>query len=145
MGPFLFFILIAAALITTELVVFNLSVFWFLFVGIGALCAALVSWLMPEAGWLVAFVVFVIATALVSVGLYLPLKKWQNKAGPMHGNDAIGQTVEVLSDLTETAEGKVKWSGTSWQAKLAQGSEPLKEGDKAIIVAIDGIILTVKK
>jgi membrane protein implicated in regulation of membrane protease activity len=63
----------------------------------------------------------------------------------MHGNDAIGQTVEVLSDLTETAEGKVKWSGTSWQAKLAQGSEPLKEGDKAIIVAIDGIILTVKK
>ncbi|TCS36133.1 NfeD family protein [Reinekea marinisedimentorum] len=145
MGPFLFFILIAVALITTELVIFNLSVFWFLFVGLGALVAALASWLLPDAGWLFAFVVFVVATAVVSVLLYLPLKKWQNQASPMHGNDAIGQTVKALSSLSESTEGEVTWSGTSWKAKLAAGSEPLKKGDKATITAIDGIILTVKK
>lgn len=144
-GPFLFFLLLGAALIVAEILIFNLSIFWFLFVGLGALVAALVSWMFPESSWLLAIVTFTVATTLIAVALYRPLKRFQNKKGPMAGNDALGQSVEVLDDLTDHNQGKVTWSGTSWSARLAQGSESLKKGEQAEIVEVQGIVLLVRK
>ena len=63
----------------------------------------------------------------------------------MPGNDALGQSVEVLENIEGAALGKVLWSGASWEAKLAEGSDALVSGDRAEIVEINGIVLSIKK
>ena len=144
-GPFLFFLMLGAALISAELLIFNLSVFWFLFVGIGAIIAALFAWLVPESGWLMSSIAFVVGSALASIVLYSPLRRWQQKPSIMPGNDALGQEVSVLEPITTSKSGKVSWSGTTWDAKLAEGSEALEPEEQAEIAEISGIILFVKK
>ncbi len=144
-GPFLFFLMLGAALISAELLIFNLSVFWFLFVGIGAIIAALFAWLVPESGWLMSSIAFVVGSALASILLYSPLRRWQQKPSIMPGNDALGQEVSVLEPITTSKSGKVSWSGTTWDAKLAAGSEALEPEEQAEIAEISGIILFVKK
>lgn len=144
-APFLFFLILGAALISAELLIFNFSVFWFLFIGIGAVVAALVAWLFPGIGWLYSSLTFVVASTLTSVGLYSPLKRWQQKPSAMPGNDAIGQMVDVIELVEEGKQGTVEWSGTDWSARLASGSEALAVGDQAEIVKINGIVLLVKK
>lgn len=144
LGPFLFFLLLGGALITAELLIFNFSVFWFLFIGIGAVVAALLAWMVPGVGWLYSSLTFVVASTITSLALYSPLKKWQQKPSAMAGNDALGQEVDVTTEISAEKNGKVLWSGSSWEAKLAEGSAPLKAGDHAEIVKISGIILTVK-
>jgi membrane protein implicated in regulation of membrane protease activity len=145
-SPFLFYIILGVALITFELLVFGMSVFWFLFIGLGALVAAVVAWQLPEISWLMATGTFVIASAIISGALYVPLKRWQQKPSVMSGkSDAIGQSVEALTEITTEKSGSVSWSGAKWEAKLATGSEPLQEGDNAEITKLGGIVLWVKK
>lgn len=144
-GPFLFFLFLGAALISAELLIFSFSVFWFLFIGLGAIIAALVAWLVPGAGWFISSATFVIASLVVSVSLYSPLKRWQAKPSAMPGNEAYGKVVDVTESISADSKGAVDWSGASWAAKLDPDSEALSEGDKAEIVDINGIVLTVKK
>lgn len=143
LGPFLFFLILAVALIVSEILIFNLSVFWFLFVGLGALITAVVSWLVPEITWLFAILTFVISTSIISAALYKPLKRFQTKKGPMAGNDAVGQTVTAVSDVENKKAGTVDWSGAQWTARLASGSEVVKEGELAKIKRVEGIVLYV--
>ncbi|TXR54866.1 NfeD family protein [Reinekea thalattae] len=144
MLPFLFFIVTACVLIITELVVFNLSIFWLLFIGLGALITALASWIIPDISWLSAVSIFIIATMLVSTFLYLPLKRWQTNPKGIKGNNVLGQTAKVITPIEANGEGKAIWSGTTWQAKLSADSKPLNEGDIATIVAVEGIVITLK-
>ena len=144
-SPFAFYLTVGVALLAAELLIFQLSVFWLLFIGIGALIAALTAWFIPEASWLLTTSVFVIASIIVSFLLYKPLKKWQDKPGVIAGNDAIGQSAEVLDAVSADKDGKVSWSGTDWRAELSAGSEPLNEGDTAIIDSAEGIKLRVRK
>lgn len=144
-SPFLFFIVLGTLLISAELLIFNLSIFWLLLIGIGAITTAIVAWLLPDLHWLSATVTFVIASTIVSILLYTPLRRWQKKPGAMSGSDAIGQTVDVLTTITANQPGKVRWSGTHWDAKLADNSEELSKGHYAEIVGISGIVLLIKK
>ena len=144
-GPFLFFLILGASLISAELLIFSFSVFWFLFIGVGAIIAALVAWWVPGAGWALSSTVFVVASVITSVSLYAPLKRWQSQPSAMPGNDAYGKVVEVTEAITSDSAGKVDWSGASWAAKLHPESEALESGDKARIMEITGIVLMVKK
>ena len=143
--PFFFYVIVAVSLLATELLVFQLSVFWLLFIGLGALVAALTAWFVPDASWLLTTSVFIIASAVISLLLYRPLKKWQNKPSIIAGNDAVGQSVKVLSLITKDQAGIVTWSGTDWHADLAAGSSDLEPGNTAKIVSMEGIRLTVTK
>lgn len=145
MSPFVFYIIVGAALISAELLIFNLSVFWFLFIGLGAIIAGASAWIFPEAGWLYTTLIFVVASATVSVALYPPLKKWQAKPSAMPGNDAIGKEVDIIEAVTKEKAGKAEWSGATWDAKLASNSEDIAIGESAVITSINGIKLTVTK
>ena len=142
--PFAFYLILGACLIAAELLIFQISIFWFLFIGLGAMFAALTIILVPGTSWLLATTVFVIASTLVALGLYRPLKRWQNKPGALAGNNAIGQKVRILEAVTDRQPGKVSWSGTDWRAELAANSQPLQLGDIAVIVEVNGICLLVK-
>lgn len=67
--PFALFFALAVLLFAIELLVLQFSVFWFAFFGLGALAAALTVYLIPSLGWIGAFAVFVVASAVICLGL----------------------------------------------------------------------------
>ncbi len=156
MTPVLFFCLLGLALVALELIVFQLSVFWLLFIGSGALLASGLGWLLGIEDWSILIAFFVVASALLTLALYRPLKRWQNAASPIAGNDAIGQEVRVVSAISANQAGAVQWSGSEWPAALADDNSDddsvsagelsgvvLAPGDKAYIVKLEGIRLFV--
>ncbi len=143
--PFFFYLIAAIILIVLELLVFQLSVFWLLFLGAGALAAAAVAFVYQDAGWILTTAVFVLSTAVVAFIAYRPLKRWQSRPGKMPGNDAIGQQVVVLSDIGPGAAGTVQWSGTDWRAELEASTDVvLAKGSTATIIGLEGMTLTVE-
>lgn len=144
-SPQLFFCLLGLVLIGIELVVFQLSVIWLLFIGTGALVASGLGWLLGWQDWTYLTATFVIASALVTLVLYRPLRRWQQQPGPIAGNDAIGQQVQVKVAIAPGEQGKVSWSGTDWPAVLDDENGSLQSGERAYILAVTGIRLTVSK
>jgi membrane protein implicated in regulation of membrane protease activity len=143
LSPFLFFLLLGTVLVVTELMVFNLSVFWFLFIGIGAFIATFVAWLFPTASWLEVTMVFLLASVSTTLVLYRPLRRCQRTKNTMPGNDAIGQKVTTYHTIVPGKMGEVMWSGSTWNAYVATDSHTIKPGDSAYIIGISGITLTI--
>ncbi|NND00137.1 MAG: hypothetical protein HKN85_08145 [Gammaproteobacteria bacterium] len=143
MNPALLYLLISVALIGTELWIMQFSVFWFMFFGLGALVAALVSWAMPELSMVATTGVFLLASVVISIGLYPVLRKWQRQPSPIAGNDAIGQSAEVTETIAADKPGRVIWSGAEWPAQIADGEATLDVGTTVVIRKIAGIRLIV--
>ena len=142
--PVLFFVL-ALVLFAVEIFVLQFAVIWVAVFGLGAFIAAIAGYLFPGLDWSGVIAVFVGASCLICVGLFKPLRKWQSKTGSVAGNDAIGQSVEVLKSISVGTAGKVHWSGTDWRAALAEGEfDEIAEGQRAEIVSLSGITLYVK-
>lgn len=142
--PVNFFITLGLAMIVVEVAIMQLSTFWFLYIGLGAVITALLLWLMPGLGWTGGMAVFVVTTVLITVLINRPLRQWQNKPGVIAGNDAVGQTVEVLQEISTDKPGKVSWSGSEWHAELAAGASSIEVGTRATIVSMHGITLVVE-
>lgn len=133
---------LAVVLIGAELLILQLSVFWFLFFGMGALVTAIASWFTPLS-WLASTSLFFVASLLIALLLYPLLRKWQNKPSPIAGNDVIGQRVEVIKTISHNRNGKVQWSGSDWNAQLAEGEDEIPAGEVAFIIKLEGIRLFV--
>lgn len=145
MTPFWFFLIVAVALLATELLVFQFTTFWLFFVGLGALCAAIFAWLSGGAGFISTTAVFAVASALITALLYAPIRRWQSAPTTISDNNAIGQKVIVSEPIQPGVAGKANWSGTDWQAELAGGlNATLMAGDTARVVAVEGIRLIVE-
>ena len=146
MTPFLFFLTIAIVLIILEVAVFQFAIFWSLFIGLGALIAALTAMVLPDISWLISTAVFVFSSILICVLFYKPLRNWQNKPSQQPGHDAVGKMVTVMEDISQDSPGKVQWSGAGWNACLSEHDQTdLSKGDTAYIEAMEGIRLTVRK
>lgn len=141
----LIFLIIGFSFIAVELLLMQFTVFWFLFFGMGALIASTLSWFMPELGWGVITTVFMVSTAAVAALLYPRLKSWQNQPAPIPGNDALGQSVQVVRQITASQRGAVVWSGTEWAAQTDQEGVVFEPGESASISRIEGIRLFVEK
>lgn len=145
MSPLLFFLILGTALVAIELVLMSMTVFWFLFFGVGALITALAAWAVPDMSWSVALTIFLVSSVLITLVLYAPLSRWQKQPSPIAGHDAIGQRVDVLTAIEEGGEGEVSWSGSKWKARLVQGESAIAAGESAEITKLEGIRLFVKK
>ncbi len=145
MSPPLFFCLLGLVLIGIELVVFQLSVVWLLFIGSGALAASALGWALGWQDWTLLTAAFVVLSVVITALLYRPLKRWQQQPGAIAGNDAIGQQVLVKSPIEPGQQGKVMWSGSEWPAELGEHEEALGAGERAYILAVSGIRLRVSK
>jgi membrane protein implicated in regulation of membrane protease activity len=143
MSPTLFFLLLGLVFLGIELLIMQLSVFWFMFFGLGAFIASASGVLMPELSWTASLAIFLIGSIAVSAALYPVLKKWQNKPGAIAGNDAIGQSVKVVEAISADQAGTVTWSGTDWAAELADGEAAFESGSTAKIRKLEGIRLLV--
>jgi membrane protein implicated in regulation of membrane protease activity len=95
---------------------------------------------------IVQFVVFFAATAIFSVLLWKPLKKFRINRGGGYSN-MVGDTVVVGSaGVRQSMGGDVTWSGTIMKAELAPdaGVDSLPAGSQAIITSVRGATLIVK-
>lgn len=143
-NPANFFMAFGLTMIVVEVAVMQLSTFWFLYIGLGALFAALVLWVAPGLGWMGGMACFVVSTVIITVLINKPLRQWQKKPGAIAGNDAVGQSVDVLQDISADKPGKVSWSGSEWHAELVAGGPDIKAGERATIVSMHGITLVVE-
>ena len=145
MTPASLFLIVAALLIGTELLIMQFSVFWLMFFGLGALLTSFVCWLIPELGLTAAVSIFFVSSLVVSALLYPILKKWQNKPAPLAGNDAIGKRATVVEPIPAGGAGKVSWSGVDWPAENSDHSQAFVAGDIVTIQKLEGIRLIVGK
>ena len=144
-NPVFFFLVLGLAAVLIEVVLLQLTTFWLLFIGIGALLASFILYLFPSMGWGGGVTLFILLTVAVTALLYKPLRKFQKKPSSMPGNDALGQQVTVIEPISPDNAGKVIWSGADWDAKLIDGeSKTLEIDDKAEIIEVSGITLLVK-
>ena len=145
MSPFWLFLIAGVGLLVVELLVFQFTTFWLFFVGLGALVAALFAWLVPSASYLVSTMVFVVASAIVTAVFYRPLRNMQKESSGIEDNNAIGHKVTVTKSISADQPGEVTWSGSNWQAELADiNDDPINAGDRAVVVAVEGIRLLVE-
>lgn len=145
LNPFWLFLIIGVALVAAELLVFQFTAFWLFFIGLGALVAAGYALLSGDVTYTATTSVFLVASVAFTVLFYAPIRRWQNKPSAMSDNNAIGQQVTVKEPVGPNTNGTVSWSGSDWQAVLAEGeTNTLVVGDSATVVSVKGIRLFVK-
>ena len=145
LNPFWLFLVIGVALVAIELLVFQFTAFWLFFIGLGALVAAGYALLSGDVTYTATMSVFFAASVAFTLLFFAPIRRWQNKPSAMSDNNAIGQQVTVKTPVGPNTRGTVTWSGSDWQAELAQGeSANLAIGDVATVVSVEGIRLFVR-
>lgn len=145
-NPFWLFLVIGVGLLAIEMLVFQFTTFWLFFIGLGALVAAVFAWLTVDASFLMTTLVFVVASGIITAVLYSPLRRWQKEPSGISGNNAVGQKVSVKTTISRQSTGTVYWSGSDWQAELAEDQdEEIAAGDRAVVVAVEGIRLVVAR
>ena len=121
-----------------EVATTDIASIWF---AAGAMVSTIIAWLMPE-----AFVLQAIAFAVVTVvTMYFTkplLTKYLTKKTPTNMDMYIGQSAEVISDISPDKAGRAKVGGLSWQAK---SGDVINSGEMCRIVKIEGASLVVEK
>lgn len=123
---------------------FGLPGIGLMFAGIGALAAGIgiqVGLIAADA-YALQGVVFLLATAAVTVLLWKPIQKFrlQTKQKPLY-DTLIGGTATVIGGpLIKGTEGQISWSGTIMKAELAETAPfaELPEGTRVTIVETRG-------
>lgn len=118
------------------------------FIGLGAWVAALTTWL----GWTEALGaqmgIFAVSSTLLLIGLRRCFKSWfvgfskSNVSSDADLDEFIGKPVRVLTGIPAGGSGRVEFKGTGWTAASA---DALESGESAIITAVEGLCLTVKR
>jgi len=121
LNPFWLFLITGVVLLAVEILVFQFTAFWLFFIGLGALVAAAYAWVSGDATYTISFAVFLVSSVVITALLYAPIRRWQNKPSAMSDNNAIGQRVVVKTPISSASAGSVSWSGSDWQAELADG------------------------
>ncbi len=133
-------LIILAVMIVIEIATLGLTTIWF---GIGAIGAAIVSW-MGYGIWIqlaVFAVLSVIAMALCRPFAVRYLNKDKEKTNV---EDVIGKTVVVSRQIdNEMASGEVKLNGIEWTARSEDG-RVIPENERVTVVAVEGVKLIVK-
>ena len=116
------------------------------FFAIGAWITAIASWLLPLelSGQLALFLVSSLLSLLALRGLIRKTFLGTRLAGD-GGDSAVargGEKVVVVAAIEPPAEGRVKYSGTTWRATAPVRMEV---GEIATIAAQDGLVMRVRK
>ena len=136
-------LLVSIGLVTIIIEMFFMPGLGFLFFGMGAFTTAGILYYFPSVTDY-QYIVVAIVSCIWFILLWKPLKHYMHKRkGPEAVLDIIGSSVEIMgSDLAPGAIGKVKWSGTIMNAKLADnvdGQVPV--GSVLKVSRIEGNVL----
>ncbi len=117
--------------------------FFFVFLSIGALTTALLSWLNITTTLNMQLLTF----SVVSVGSLLLLRKpvqniFKKDGKTVEYNEYVGDNATVVTAIPTNGEGKVFYRGTEWAAKSDTG-QAIAETSIVTIKQLDGIKLIV--
>jgi membrane protein implicated in regulation of membrane protease activity len=143
--PALYWLIIGVMLFFLELAVPGFILFFF---AVGALVTALAAWLSPiSLAWQLAL--FITASLVSLLSLRNLLQQRLNapiSAGEEEDQDVklavAGEKGVVSMAITPPAEGRIKYSGTSWRAIA---DEKIEEGEIVAIVRQKGLVIHVEK
>lgn len=146
LDPELIWFLVGVGLALLEFVVPGVILVFF---GVGAWIAAITTWAGLTTTLQSQLLIFAVSSAL----LLISLRKWiKGKfAGHISGvqdssinlDEFTGKYVEVLEDvLPGRSGGKVEFKGSNWSAR---SDEPIKRGETAVILRVEGISLIIGK
>ena len=142
-APYLWLAL-GAALLAME--AFGVSGIGFLFAGLGAIVAALAAYLGWAENIWSQFAWSFAATVIWAAVLWMPMKKLKAQAhsGVERFDNMVGGEATVSeSGLQPGKLGKVSWSGTVMNARLATGEAAVEAGGIVIIRQVKGTTLIV--
>ena len=115
------------------------------FFGLGAWITAITSWLWPIelSGQLAIFIASSLVSLLALRGLIRRVfLGTRTDAGGDTPLAREGEVAEVLVTIAPPAEGKIRYSGSSWRATA---TERIEAGEMAAIVRQDGLVMRVRK
>ncbi|MCI0467381.1 MAG: NfeD family protein [Beijerinckiaceae bacterium] len=130
--PAIFFLIAGLVLLGTDICIIGLSPM--MFVAAGALVTSgilyAIEWkgsIFSLAGWnpgfLEALAICAAASLLIAIVGRRPLQAFQNSnIQDASSSDLIGRELVTTQEISKT-EGWVYWSGTQWQARLADSAE----------------------
>lgn len=93
-----------------------------------------------------------IGGALIALGVLCAISFWfiSRKVLAAHRQTRVRTGVEeIVGSVAEARsainpEGRVWLGGTIWSARLAEGSEPVRRGDRVLVEAVDGLTLVIR-
>jgi inner membrane protein len=139
--PSLLWFLTGVVLFILEMIVPGFILFFF---GVGAWITALLSWLLPI-GINSQILIFTVSSVVALLALRrLVRNSFIGDSRNVNEEDSLaekGAHVEILQDIVPPAEGKVKYSGTTWKAI---SDSPILKGSLAEIVEQQGLVIKVK-
>jgi membrane protein implicated in regulation of membrane protease activity len=117
--------------------------FFFLFVGIGALMTALLSWMGITDSLIAQLIVFSVISA---ASMFIFRKKLQQSLDDKGSdyNEFKGEKAKVISPISPNSDGKVFFRGADWIA-YSDSSEEIPVNSPVSIKKADGIRLLVEK
>lgn len=116
--------------------------FFFLFIGVGALVTALLSWMGITDSLVAQLIVFSVVSAASMLIFRKKLQESFNKKGGDY-NEFAGERATVITPISPNNEGKVFFRGADWIAYSESGVEIPAESNVAIKKA-NGIRLLVE-
>jgi len=143
-----FWMLLGFSLLAIEMLAFGMASGVLLFGGIGAVLTGLLLWggvIAPE--WLYSVAAFVIASVLVSLVLWAPLKRLQRgqQMGRDQSSDLVGREFTLDSIVSTTQPGTNRYSGIDWRVEIdsASGVTELASGVRVKVTKVDAGIFHV--
>lgn len=97
-------------------------------------------------GWEMEIFALGILTAVTTLLLWKPLKRFQNSGGGADtSSDMIGREVSASSEIT-SVKGTIRYSGIDWNSRLDDGAgvKSIADGEQCTISAVDGNVMLVK-
>lgn len=117
--------------------------FFTMFLGIGALAVALLSWMGLIDGLTAQLIVFIVVSVASLLIFRNKLKSSFDKKSEGY-NEFSGERVKVVETILPNQEGKVFFRGANWIA-YSHATEDLPKGSQVTIKKADGIRLLVEK
>lgn len=146
LNPALYWLIIGVMLFFLELAVPGFILFFF---AVGAMLTALAAWLFPlSLAWQLAL--FICASLIALFGLRDIIQQ-RLHTPPSEGDKeedkdvmlaVAGDKGVVSTAIVPPAEGRIKYSGTTWRAAA---DEKIEEGEIVAIVAQKGLVIHVEK
>lgn len=138
----LYWLVISAVLIITEILTLGLTTIWF---AAGALIAALLAYIgVGLIGQLIVF--FIISGMLLALTRPLAMKYLNDKTVRTNADSLIGEIAIVTEEIDNIAgKGAAKIQGEMWTARSTKDETIIEEGAKVQVRGISGVKLIVSK
>ena len=114
--------------------------------GVGALCAMGLSFVLPD-----AIFTQIALMAVVSIILILCTRKFAKKISskdntPMNVYTILGKKATVTQSIDNIkGQGQIKIDGDMWSARNEDGEEPIAEGSTVEVIRIEGVKAMVRR